>query len=69
MFPKLNELMQKYFKNRFVIVGTGGIFSPDDALMKIKLGADLLQLIAGMVYEGPQLIGQINHKLSREKLA
>ncbi len=66
---KLIALTKKYFKNRFVIVGTGGIFSPDDALMKIKLGADLLQLITGMVYEGPQLIGQINHKLSREKLA
>jgi dihydroorotate dehydrogenase len=43
-----------------VIVGCGGIFSAEDAYTKIKLGATLLQLITGMIYEGPQLIAQIN---------
>lgn len=27
---------------------------------KIKLGASLVQLITGMIFEGPQLISQIN---------
>ena len=27
---------------------------------KIKRGASLVQLITGMIYEGPQLIGEIN---------
>lgn len=47
------------FKKRFVIVGVGGIFSPEDALEKIRNGADLVQLITGMIFVGPQLVGQI----------
>ena len=47
-----------------MIVGVGGIFSADDAYEKIKRGASLVQLITGMIYEGPQLIGEINRKLT-----
>ncbi|NCN06834.1 MAG: hypothetical protein GW946_03260 [Candidatus Pacebacteria bacterium] len=57
---KYIALTKKEFGNRFVIVGTGGIFTPEDAAEKIRLGADLVQLITGMVFEGPQLIGEIN---------
>ncbi len=56
----LIRLAYKKYKERFVIVGCGGIFSAEDAYTKIKLGATLLQLITGMIYEGPQLIAQIN---------
>lgn len=48
---------------RYVIIGVGGIFSAKDAYRKIKLGASLLQLITGMVFEGPQLISEINQGL------
>ncbi len=48
-----------------IIIGVGGIFSAADAYRKIKLGASLVQLITGMIYEGPQLIGEINVGLSR----
>lgn len=54
---------KKHFGNRFVIIGTGGIFSGEDAATKLDLGADLVQLITGMVYKGPQLIGEINKYL------
>ncbi len=46
-----------------VIVGLGGVFSAADAYKKIRLGANLIQLITGMIFEGPQLIGQINQGL------
>ncbi|PJB49871.1 MAG: dihydroorotate dehydrogenase (quinone), partial [Candidatus Brennerbacteria bacterium CG_4_9_14_3_um_filter_43_9] len=42
------------------IIGCGGVFSATDAYEKITCGADLVQLITGMIYQGPQLIGQIN---------
>ena len=42
----------------------GGIFSAEDAYEKIKRGASLVQLITGMIYKGPQLIGQINQNLT-----
>ncbi len=47
-------------KGRFIIIGCGGIFSAEDAYKKIKLGASLVQLITGMIFNGPQLISSIN---------
>ncbi len=61
-----NELISKTYQefgDKLVIVGVGGIFSPEDAYEKIKRGASLLQIITGMIYEGPQLIGEINRGL------
>ncbi|MBI5401482.1 quinone-dependent dihydroorotate dehydrogenase [Candidatus Wolfebacteria bacterium] len=54
---------QQAGKSEFVIVGCGGIFSAKDAYKKIRLGASLVQLITGMIFEGPQLISQINRGL------
>ena len=50
---------------KYVIIGCGGVFSAEDAYKKIKLGASLVQLVSGMIYEGPQLIGEINKGLVR----
>lgn len=50
----------KQTKGEYIIVGCGGVFSAQDAYLKIKMGASLIQLITGMLFEGPQLIGQIN---------
>lgn len=61
-----NELIaQSYqaFGQDIGIIGVGGVFSAVDAYEKIKLGASRVQLITGMIYQGPQVIGQINHGL------
>lgn len=50
-------------KGKYIIMGCGGIFSAEDAYKKIKLGASLVQLITGMIFEGPQLISEINKGL------
>ncbi len=63
-----NQLIQKVYKfygGKKIIVGCGGIFSAEDAYKKIKLGASLVQLITGMIFEGPQLISDINLGLVR----
>lgn len=52
------------YGDRLVIVGVGGIFSAEDAYRKIKNGASLVGLVTGMIYQGPQLIGQINRQLA-----
>lgn len=44
----------------FPIIGVGGIQSAEDALEKIEAGADLVQIYTGFIYEGPQLINDIN---------
>jgi len=48
---------------KFVLIGCGGIFSAEDAYRKIGLGASLVQLVTGMIYEGPELISMINEGL------
>lgn len=62
---QLIKLTRKNYKKRFVIIGCGGIFSPEDAFIKIALGANLVQLITGVVYQGPSLIEHININLER----
>jgi dihydroorotate dehydrogenase (fumarate) len=65
-FKLSNDLIyqtRKKYGDRFVIIGVGGIFSADDAYTKIKLGASLVEMITGVIFEGPQIIGQINHGL------
>lgn len=60
---ELIELAYKNYKDKLIIVGCGGVFSSEDAYKKIKLGASLVQLITGMIFQGPQLISQINLEL------
>ncbi len=63
----LIRMTRKHFGKRFTIIGTGGVFSGKDASEKMKAGADLVQLITGMIFEGPQLVGQINQHLDNQK--
>ncbi len=44
----------------FTIVGCGGVFTAEDAYRKIRLGASLIQMVTGMIYEGPQVVSSIN---------
>ncbi len=44
----------------FAIVGVGGIHTAEDALEKIRAGADLVQVYSGFIYEGPALVKKIN---------
>lgn len=57
---QLIKLTYKHYKDRFDIIGCGGIFSAEDAYEKITFGASLVQLITGMIFKGPQLITEIN---------
>lgn len=58
---------RKEFGNRFTVMGCGGVMSPEDAREKMEAGADLIQLITGMIYEGPGLIKKICASLADEK--
>lgn len=61
-----NQLIAYVYKKtqgKYVIVGCGGVFTAEDAYKKIRLGASLIELITGMVFQGPQSIGEINRGL------
>lgn len=51
----------------FPIIGVGGIHSAEDALEKLEAGASLVQLYTGFIYEGPNLIKEINRKILEKK--
>lgn len=65
---KSNDLLEAAYLlagDRFILIGVGGVFTADDAYRKILSGASLVQLITGMIYEGPQAIGEINAGLAK----
>ncbi len=62
VFDKSNyvlEYIRKGLKD-VPIIAVGGIMTPEDAIEKLKRGADLIQIYTGLVYQGPGLIKSIN---------
>jgi dihydroorotate dehydrogenase len=60
------DLVRKIYQKtqgKYVIIGLGGIFNAEDAYRMIKAGASLVQLITGMIFQGPQVISEINQGL------
>jgi len=67
-WERSNQLIKFAYKNygkKLVIIGCGGVFSAKDCYEKIKLGASLVQLVTGLIFEGPQLVSQINLELPK----
>ncbi len=59
LFEKSNhalEVVVSTVKEKMAIIGVGGIMRGDDAVRKIVLGADLVQIYTGFIYHGPDLI-------------
>lgn len=42
-----------------IIIGVGGVDSPESAAEKIEAGADLVQVYSGFIYKGPSLVADI----------
>ncbi|CBL46729.1 Dihydroorotate dehydrogenase [gamma proteobacterium HdN1] len=53
-------------EGKIPIIGVGGIMKPEDALHKMALGASLVQLYTGFIYEGPALIWKIVQALQKQ---
>jgi dihydroorotate dehydrogenase len=51
-------------RGRLVLIGTGGVFNGQDALLKIRAGASLVQLYTGFAYAGPALIPRLKRELA-----
>jgi len=59
---KANEILKIFKKNldpSKIIVAVGGVFDVDSYNKKIELGADLVQIYTGFIYQGPNLIKEI----------
>ena len=54
------EYLYRRTEGKVPIIGSGGIFTPEDAWEKITHGASLLQIFTSLVYEGPLVVKKIN---------
>jgi len=52
----------------YPIIGVGGIMTAQDALEKLKAGADLVQIYTGFIYEGPGFVKRINREIAKRAL-
>ncbi|MBA2249259.1 MAG: quinone-dependent dihydroorotate dehydrogenase [Chitinophagaceae bacterium] len=61
LINKSNDLVKFIhgLNNGLIIIGSGGIFTGDDAIEKINSGCTLLQVWTGFIYEGPAIIKKI----------
>jgi len=51
------------------LIGVGGILSGADAAKKTAAGASLVQVYTGLVYRGPELVGECVEAIRRRKEA
>jgi len=49
----------------YPIIGVGGILSGEDAVEKIRAGADVVQIYTGLIYRGPALVDQAARALKQ----
>ena len=62
LFYRSNKIIRDFYtltSGKIKIIGVGGIFTANDILMKMKLGASLVQLYSSFTYEGPYHIKKI----------
>jgi dihydroorotate dehydrogenase (fumarate)/dihydroorotate dehydrogenase len=53
------QLYRRIDPRRYAIIGSGGVFTAEDAWRKIQFGASLVQCLTGLVYEGPGVVARI----------
>ena len=61
------EYLAKGMDKEKLIIGVGGIASAADAIEKLDAGASLVQIYSGLIYEGPNLVKDINKALIHYK--
>ncbi|BGE81467.1 quinone-dependent dihydroorotate dehydrogenase [Staphylococcus petrasii] len=67
LFKRNLELVKWAYQQtngEFLIIGTGGIFSAEDAIQMMRNGASLVQIYSSLVIEGPGLTKKINKDIA-----
>ncbi len=59
---------KKSYGTRFTIIGCGGVLSPEDAAEKFAAGADLVQLVSGLIFNGPLFIKKLAAAYAQSKI-
>jgi dihydroorotate dehydrogenase len=59
--------LRKALGKNYPIIGVGGVITAQDAVSKIKAGADLVQIYTGLIYSGPALVKEAALALQRQR--
>ena len=62
LYEKSNEVLKDIANNishNLLIIGVGGVNSKDSFNHKLNLGASLVQIYTGFIFQGPKLIKEI----------
>ena len=57
--------LSQHLQGALPIIGVGGILSGPDAVEKIQAGASLVQIYSGLIYRGPELVGEVINALAQ----
>lgn len=60
--------LRELVADRFVLIGVGGIMTPEDARARLAAGADLIQVYTGWVYGGLDFVAEICDALGHDAL-
>jgi dihydroorotate dehydrogenase len=52
------RLLRSALGATFPIIGVGGVMGGADARSKLEAGADLVQIYTGLIYRGPEIVGE-----------
>ena len=61
LFKRSTQLLERIheFDKDIFLIGVGGVFSKEDYENKINLGASLVQIYTGFIFEGPAIVKNI----------
>jgi len=59
------EISREFF-GKTTLISVGGIDSKEEALERLKLGANLIQIYTSLIYNGPTFVREINEYLIEE---
>jgi len=65
---KILKHLSRELEGRLPIISVGGIFGADDVLERLDLGASLVQVYTGWIYEGPLMMRQIARDLLEHRV-
>jgi len=62
------DLLYRYTAGKIPLIGSGGVFTGEDAREKMEHGASLVQVWTGFIYEGPAIVKRICASLASAPL-
>lgn len=58
------KFLRTHSGKNMLIIGAGGIMSPDDARRMVDAGADLIQIYSAFIYSGPSIVKKIAKEIN-----